>query len=141
MDSKIANFLEKKTQLQAIVFQGSLPRSISLRRGTAPSRLSFFAQPLSYTAHYYNVRHNSALVSSFITANVKTPCMSSMAKIALFSLSCKPFHVFNMFFPFFLHSVFHLLYLYGRGESRKDAGDKIMCFGIKITTILFRSYF
>ena len=34
--------------------------------------------------------------------------MSAMAKIALFSLSCKPFHVFNMFFPFFLHSVFHL---------------------------------
>ena len=68
----------------------------------------FFCSILSYTAHYYNVRHNTELVSSFITANGKAPCMSSMAKIALFRLSCKPFYVFNIFFPFFLHSVFHL---------------------------------
>ena len=103
--------------------RGGPPRSISLWRGTAPSRLSVFAQPLSYTAHYYNVRHNTALVSSFITANGKAPCMSAMAKIALLSLSCKPFHDFNMLFlfPSFRFSSFLSLGKWGIKEGRRHA--------------------
>jgi len=48
-----------------------------------------------------------------------------MAKIALFSLSCKPFHVFNMFFffPSFRFSSFISLGKRGNDE-RRQTGQK-----------------
>ena len=56
--------------------------------------------------------------------------MSSMAKIALFSLSCKPFHVFNMFFPFsFIPFFIFYISLVKRGIKEGRRRTCSVCFG------------